>query len=780
MAGDEPDLEQVLRTGERHDVFAALLAMMSRSLRPTVMVIEDVHWADNSTLDMVKYLGRRISDTHGLLVMTLRDSEVSADHPLNVALADLPNAVVSRIQLEPLSVSAIEEMADGDTDVGWIRELSGGNPFFVSEMLAGDPDSIPASIREAIRARLIRLSDGASDLAELVSVVPGRVELAVLDSIFENYGPLATESEIAGLLEVRGASIGYRHELARRAVEEDLPEIRRRALNKQVLAALEDEGLDVTRRAHHARQAADADAIVRLLPMAARRAVEMESHREALQQLRALQPYLEHLDREQLADYYDLLTQEEYNAATELAGSVAKKAVEMRRELGEAASLGNTLLMASRINWVDGKRAEAVDLAAEAASVLQPVGGEALAFAYSTLSQLAMLASDEEQTTEYVEKALESAPAGPSRARAHALNNLGSVRLNAEYPDGLKELEESYRMNAELGLSGDQVRAAVNISWSALMWRDLPTAKTWIDRGLAIAYEREIPTFEAYLIAEQALLAVEVGDWHEAEMIARKVIEGNLRLEVSRIVATILLGKLQTRLGSPEAQNTLQRGWEMANRTNELQRIGPAAAAMAEHYWLFDGPEPGLRADLVDVMERCMESSLPWLAGDIGIWLYLAGSIEELPPGLPHPYTSLANGQWEEAAGFWSDRGIPYERAVALSVGDTDARIESLQILDGLGDCALAAKLRSEMQRSGMAVPRRPHSETRKNPLGLTARQADVLELIAQGMTNNQIANQLFVSPRTVDHHVSAILAKLGAPTRDAAVDVARRAGISL
>jgi hypothetical protein len=737
MAIDDAEIDAALRTGDRHDVFAALLETMSRSLRPTVMVIEDLHWADDSTLDMVKYLGRRISDTHGLVILTLRDSGVSVDHPLYAVLGDLPSSTVSRIQLLPLTLGAVTVLAGQNANPGDIWEVSGGNPFFVSEMLSTESGSVPASIREAMRGRLIRLSDGAQDLAELISVVPSRVELAVLDAAVGNYEHLATECENAGLLEVRGASIGYRHELARRAVEEDLPEIRRRAMNRRILAALEAENLDLARRAHHARAAGDAGEIVRLLPEAARRAAELESHRESLQQLHALEPYIGHLDPEQLADHYDLLAQEEYIAATELAVSVAERAIELRRGLGDDEALGNALLMASRINWVDGNRAQAVDLATEAATVLELAGGEALAQAYSTLSQLAMLDSDEAQTRLYVDKALESAEPGPGRARAHALNNLGAVQMNARYPDGMGELEESYRMNGELGLSSDQIRAAVNISWSALMWRDLPTARTWIDKGLAIAYERELPTFASYLSVEQALLAAEVGDWEGAESLARKALDGKLHLQVSKIVATILLGKLQGRQGSPEAAYTLQRGWEMAKATNEMQRIAPAAAALAEHGWLTGTTSSDIAPDLIGTMEECLDSGLVWPAGDIAIWLVLTGLIPEVPDGTPDPYQSLAAGDWKQAAQFWSERGIPYEQAVALSLGDPDAWGEALQILDALGATALGSKLRHQMKKKGVSVPRRPNADTSKNPIGLTSRQSEVLVLLAKGMTNN-------------------------------------------
>ena len=161
------------------------------------------------------------------------------------------------------------------------------------------------------------------------------------------------------------------------------------------------------------------------------------------------------------------------------------------------------------------------------------------------------------------------------------------------------------------------------------------------------------------------------------------------------------------------------------------------------------------------------------------LWLFLIGEIDQIPDVAPEPYQLSAAGDWEGAAAFWELRGIPYDRAVALSMGSSKARIESLTIFDDLGATPVAARLRSELTRAGVrGVPRGPTAATRENPFGLTLRQMDVLRHLAEGMSNAEIADRLFVSSRTVDHHVSAILGKLGADTRSAAVATARDADL--
>jgi hypothetical protein len=307
MVLDEPSLGEALRGPDRHEVFSAMLELMARSLRPTVVVIEDIHWADEATLDLIKFIGRRVDRTHGMLVLTYRDGQVPDDRPLRVALADVPASALERVSLEPLTAAAVSELAAevGETPEG-LWETTGGNPFFLTEVLAGHRDVVPVSVRDAVMGRVARLTPPGRAVVDLVSVVPGRAELALVDAVLGPSEDAIAEGEAARVLELAEDALSFRHELARRAVEADLPEIRRRELNLAVLAAVESLGYDTSRAAHHARVGGDVAALIRLAPVAARRAAEMESHRESVAHLRALEPFLDRLDEESRADHYDL------------------------------------------------------------------------------------------------------------------------------------------------------------------------------------------------------------------------------------------------------------------------------------------------------------------------------------------------------------------------------------------------------------------------------------------------------------------------------------------
>lgn len=778
MAFDEATLEEALESDDRQDTLRAVYELLTRGLRPTVMVIEDVHWADDATLDLLKFIGRRVDRTHGLVIITYRDGDTPGDHPLRVALGDLPHGVVERIRLEPLTSAGVRAMAGEGIDTDSLWELTGGNPFFVSEAVATASDHVPASIREAVHARVQRLSDRARRLVELAAVAPSRIELDVVGAILGDSPAVIAECEEAGILEVTGNALRFRHELARRAIEGDLAEITRRQLNLDTLNACEALGYDVSRCAHHAREAGDGEAMLRILPDAARRASEMESHAEALVTLRALKPYLHMMTKKQLADHYDMWAYEEYLGA-DIGIDLIDKGIAIRRDLGDPAALGRSLLIASRLAWVGTDRRLAIEYAEEAADVLSDVGGEDLASAYSVLSQLAMLGGFRAETVAWAEKALALVDEGDNPIRAHVLNNLGTVMMNDDIEEGRDELMESRRISVDLGLFHDETRACVNLAWNLLTHKELDEALHWVEEALRITEGAEMPSFESYTHAEKAWWHEMRGEWADSEEISNQILEMSGSLRTAQSHCSYLLARISVRRGSPQVGVLIDEAVERAEVANEAQRLGPAYAAVAEHHWLGGDSAPFQRA--LEVMDLCLERGNRWFAGEIAQWLRLSGDLEEMPDTVPDVFRSLDDGDWRAAAAWWADHGLPYEEAVALSLGDVEARIEALRILDGLGAVPLSTRLRGSLQAEGVkGIPRGPQRSTREHDLGLTARQAEVLALLAEELTNAEIADRLFLSTRTVDHHVSAILGRLGAESRADAVRIAAEQSTSV
>ncbi len=774
MSFDEPSLREALTEDDRYAAFRALFELLTRSMRPTILIMEDVHWADEATLDIIKFLGRRIDKTHAVLILTFRD-ETATNAPLRAAIGDLPQSRVENLPLLPLSLEALATLVGSGDEARSIWKITGGNPFFASELIRVGPEAVPLSVRDVLRSRVDRLGDSGRRLVEVASVVPGRVELVLLDEIDLTLRDGVNDAGGLGILEVTGEAVSFRHELARAAVEGDLPEMRRRELNLAVLRACETLGEDISRCAHHAREAGDVEAIVRLLPEAARVAASLGSHREAVSDLRALEPYLDRLSPEELADHYDMWALEEYGAS---GGNVelSEQAVVIRRTLGNPGKLGQSMLTAGFIAQIGNDRVGAVSWINEAASVLEPVGGEDLAQAYAELARLAMLDSDYETTLDYSERVFALAGA-ESRARAHALNSLGTATASMRYPDGLDMQEESYRISERMGLVQDQGRASANISASALEWRDLATADKWIRRHRQLAEDREMTSFVVYIQS----LGIEhdhlAGDWDDAESAARRVIEDPVAMENARTAASRVLAQILTRTGNPDAGAVVREAWRLANMTREPQHLGRTAAAVAEYVWLGGVMDDALNDKLLGVLDEMKSHSSPWYVGELGLWLWLDGRIEGIPVESSEPYRMLGDGKWQRSADWFSQRNIPYEKALALTLGDTEAKLEALEILDRLGARPLASRVRKQLESDGVkGVPRRTRRFADAGPLGLTNRQTEVLELLRDGLTNEEIADRLFLSTRTVEHHVSAILNKLGVSTRNEAVAVANEA----
>lgn len=267
--------------GDREGVFGSFLDVCARE--PVVVLIEDAHWADEATLDLLRYTGRRIRGTHALLIVTYRDDEIGPRHPLRPALPDFPRDSVTRIPLKRLSPEAVRALArSADRSDAGLHQASNGNPFFVTEVLAGDGAGVPASVRDAVLARARKLDDRARRVLDLVSIVPGRTEARLLDAVFGDRVPVA-ECRNAGMLQSADGLISFRHELARKAWEDSLEAGYARDLHARVGHALLDRvgDLDRARVVHHAARAGDADAVLRHAPQAAREAESVGAHLQA-------------------------------------------------------------------------------------------------------------------------------------------------------------------------------------------------------------------------------------------------------------------------------------------------------------------------------------------------------------------------------------------------------------------------------------------------------------------------------------------------------------------
>jgi DNA-binding CsgD family transcriptional regulator len=284
----------------------------------------------------------------------------------------------------------------------------------------------------------------------------------------------------------------------------------------------------------------------------------------------------------------------------------------------------------------------------------------------------------------------------------------------------------------------------------------------------------ELPMLEAWAIAVQAEVLLWNGEWVLAEDLATEAL-GPWPAD-SRLCS--IVGMLRTRRGRSDGQAHLERAWSLARSRADIDGRLRAASGLAESIWLGERHDACLLGEFAGALDEGIAKEYPWPAGQLAFWLWMLGMISTAPAGIAEPYAAMIDGNSREAADAWRARNAPYERALALLNGDTAQRLEALELLETLGATAVAAKARKQLRHDGIVVPRGRGRATRSHVAGLTARQAEVLQLLNEDLTNAEIADRLFVSPRTVENHVSAVLAKLDASSRDEAVLRARHDGL--
>ena len=460
--------------------------------------------------------------------------------------------------------------------------------------------------------------------------------------------------------------------------------------------------------------------------------------------------------------------------------SATESAYALWKAAGNHYKEGDSLRWLSRLMWFTTNKAAADRYAALAVAILEPLApGRELAMAYSNLAQLHMLAGEYEQTLIAGGKALALARAlADTEIESHALNNVGTTKLAAQDSSGYDELERSLALALAGGFHEHAARAYSNIATGAARGRDFARARRYFDEGIAYCVERDLYS-GSYMIASRAEIRLAQGEWEHATEDA-ELISRDLKIPpVARIPALVVLARARSRRGDPGVQTALDEAGALAFASGELQRIAPVVAARAEAAWL-----QGTLADSLDEITRgyalTRSHSDIWMQGELAFWFWRAGGVDKAPEQIARPWALQIAGDWLAAAAAWEALNCPYERAVALVESETESGLRAaLQIFDGLGAAPMAGITRRKMRERGIRkVPRGVHARTKQNPHELTPRQLQVLALLAEGCRNTEIAGRLFLSYKTVDHHVSSVLQKLQVRSRGEAAAVANRLGL--
>jgi len=743
LASGLPELDGDDRIALARALLAALAAGRA------VAVVEDAHWADPATLDVLRALARRIDEAGVLVVVTYRNDEFRANAALAAFVGDLATAFsVRRIDLHPLTVEAVRALSEPvGVDATEVMRLTNGNPFLVAEVIAS-ADVLPATVRDATLARVTRLDTASRAVVEAAAVVGQRVPLALLREI-EPYEPAALENALArGVLADEGIDLVFRHELTRQAMEASIAPARAAALHAKTLVALAGE--DPARLAHHAERAGLQDEAARFAERAATDAEHVGALAEASLQLeRALRAPAAPAER------FELLLR--YARATNFAGDLeqalaaAEEAVGLARaELGRPA-VGRALVVLSWGLWSLERVEEARSTADEAVAALAVSNDSEHAIALAARLRMESIAFDPRMVVAQAPQALALAErVGSEEARVDIATSLGLAQGHLGDPAALPTVLGALADAKAARLTFQTIRGYVNAVDIAADLRVHATVDDLSEEAM-----RRLDTFGTAIPLQIVQLSV-----------ARSLLD---RGRFDEAVEWARRSRRDEHGGVP-----LALGIEAVVRA----RRGEDGGALFRQAWrpLEDIPR-GWRHGIL----RAWETEAAWLAGDLDAITDLGDEHGRAAMELA-TWVARARGSvepdWRAEQARWRALGAPYEAALAALPADERVARQAVGVLRRLGAEGAARAFVRERRRLGFGTSRGPRATTLANAAGLTRREQELLDHLARGATNPEIATALRLSDRTVAHHVSSILGKLDAPTRTAAVEAARRLGL--
>ena len=780
-----PELRDLLETdARRNEIGRWLLDRLSMD-GTHVVAIDDIQWADDATLELLAWLARRIESLRLLVVVTLRDGDGTTPSVTRMVGSVAALANVHQLPLLALTRDGIERLAGGrPVDVDELHRITAGNPFFASEVLTGgvadpaDPTTIPLSILDAVRARVGRLDARGRRALQAAAVIGTRAEPWLLAAIAGEDLVGIDEALRAGLL-TKVDGIAFRHELTRLAVLEDLPVIHGIALHRAALAALERAGAtDTARLAYHAEGAAERAAIVRYATAAGRRALAAGALNESDHQFRRAlaadggSPAERVELLESLAEVRFLLNH------LQEAVDLGREAVALRTAAGEKVEASRDLSALAIAAWSAGQGADAWQAAREALDLVErAVDSRELALACAILGRLGLSSGDSAVARSMSERAVEvgrriEAP----EPTAIGLATIGTLDVFAGDEAGWGRLQESLAIGRREGLPPIVDRALNNLAVAAFAARRIRESE-----GLFEEMERHSERSEIErcgIDTPRAEISLALGDWTAADVHARAAFTAPRTDPVDRALAMVVLARLAVRRGEPGWDGWLDEPARLERDLGTTQLRWPIASVIAEHAWVSGADDGDIVARLRAAYREACAVGDRWTIGDLGVWLWRLHDTIELDGRAPEPHRLEVAGRVAEATAAWEALEAPYEAALCLSASILPRDVRRAHgILVGLGATAVAHRMALRLRDLGEAVPRGPRAHTRANPAGLTEREAEIARLLGEGLSNAEIAERLVVSPRTVGHHVSAVLAKLAVPRRSAVAAAMSEAG---
>jgi len=615
----------------RPSIFLTLLKEIQKN-EPNIIVIEDAHWADESTLDFIKFFGRRISKCKSLLIITYRDDEIKSEHPLRLALSNLPSNYLKRMKLSSLSENAVNTLAlnYGRND-SELYTKTGGNPLLVTELLANELQETPATIKELIASKLNHLSQEVQSAVNIMSVIPGRVEKWILIKLVKDYSLLDQAIEF-GILMSEGNAFFFKHELIRMAIEESLSELNRIKYNSLVLnILLSQKRIDhlLSRIIHHAAKAEDSDTILEYAPRAAEQASKLGAHKQASKHYLTAFKYSDNSSDDVKLNLLKGLAYECYLTGQVEEGAKACELILSILIISPDPYLeGKTYRILSRLMWDIGEDKKGEQYLKQSITILEklPLSKE-LTMAYSNLSSIYTHRMESELGEQLGKKAIECARyINDLETEVHSLNNIGICKMRDGDDSGEWYLKESLRLSLENNFYEQAARAYCNIGAKYLWRRNLNEATKYLSIGLEYCNEKDFDSIGFCTAGDYAKAKLFAGDWETATDLSNFICSNKLVSNSNRIFPLCVIGQIRARRMDPGALKLLDESNTLALKLGEIDRIVTVKGARAEYYWL-QNKINNVVDELETVYEKLTNSNNSWAIGEIAYWLWKADQL---------------------------------------------------------------------------------------------------------------------------------------------------------